>query len=263
MFLSSTPPPAEPQSSPRQRILLFTLLVVVVSLPLLVVSLLYAATYVPALDRVTLAMPMSIRSTVAEGVLKQPAAGDRYELKVRRALKLDPSSADALGDLCSIETGGDDLRANAIEDCKRAIDALPSRWNWYRLGRAQEKTGDVCTAAQSYETAHDKGGSGDSGDLSGMGRTELQCGHIPYSIAELSAARDLDAKYAKEDDGEGEADEDLKSDNEWLSAAYSASNQPGEAKEACLLAHPAAKTCACTVSHDKVSCDAPGVNSPK
>jgi tetratricopeptide (TPR) repeat protein len=264
MFLSSTPPPpVEPQSSGVQRILLFTLLVVVVSIPLLIVSLLYAETYLPALDRFTLAMPMPLRTTVAEGILKNAVYGKDYEPKVRRALKLDPSNSDALTDVCSIETG-DDPKPDAIASCKRAIDLDPARYNWSNLAHAQEKAGDVCSAAQSYETAHGKGPSGDSDDLRGMGRTDLQCARIPYSIAELSAARDLDAQYAKNDDDDtGDADEDLKSDNEWLSAAYDASNQPGEAKEACLLAHPAWKTCACVVNQGKVSCTGAATVSAK
>jgi hypothetical protein len=91
-----------------------------------------------------------------------------------------------------------------------------------------------------------------------MGRTELQCGHIPYSIAELLAARDLDAQYAKDagdDKYEGdEAKENVEYDNEWLSAAYSAANQPDESTDACLLAHPELKTCACFLVERKVRC---------
>ena len=263
MFLSTPQPPVQPPRSGLQRALLFTLLGVIVCLPLVLVSMLYAETYLPAFDRFTLAMPMSVRSMVAAGVLKTSGYGKEYEPKVRRALKIDPSSAEALGDVCDLETTGDP-KPNAIADCKRAIDADPARDNWSSLARAQEKSGDVCTAAQSYETAHDKGSGGDSDDLRGMGRTELQCGHIPYSIAELLAARDLDtesykqvskeyAEDGKKADEAGER-EDVDNANEWLSAAYSAANQPEESTDACLLAHPELKTCACFLVERKVRC---------
>ena len=231
----------------------YVLLVVAVSLPLALVSVLLAEAYSPRLDRLTLALPAGVRTAVAAMAMNNAGFGAQARAKVERVLKLDPANADAHSRMCQIAS--DDEKLDALELCQQAVRLEPSAINFDRLGNAQERAGDPCSAQDSYNSANSRQG-GNSDYLRALGRSDFKCGRIAYSVAELLAAESFDAKSLESSQDE-EADDvkaDLQNDREWLTLAFAASHQPREAAESCGRAHPEWKTCACVLQGGKPVC---------
>jgi len=235
----------------------FGLIVLAVCTPIALVALLLAAVQFPAMDKVTLAMPPDVRATVAAIVIQRSGYGKDSLGKIQRVLRLQPENPKAWSGLCSIQADSDQT-APVLETCAHAVKLDPDDGaNLEYLAGAQEKAGDFCTAEETY-TAANRAVSDDPDDLRGMGRSALQCGRIPYSIAELEAARDLDLKHSTDpNDDDDDVDDykaDLQVDREWLVLAYAAARRPTDAAEVCSQAHPAWKTCSCTLRKGKPAC---------
>ncbi len=241
-----------------KRYVLFGLLVAVLCSPLILVGLLLTASAVPAMDRVTLAMPRGVRTIVAKVAMQKVGYGKDAEPKSRRAIRLDPENAEAWSRLCSLAVQKP-MKSDAIATCNRAVAYDNSQYDLYHLGRAQVAAGDSCTAEDTLTQANDKAGKGDADYLRAMGQAAYLCGgRLPASIAELEAARDLDAKDStdtnEDEDERDDSREDLQLDNEWLSVAYADARKPQLAVEACTQAHPELKACTCRLQGEKPSC---------
>jgi tetratricopeptide (TPR) repeat protein len=239
-----------------KRYLLFGLVVLAVCSPLAFVALLLTASQVPATDRVTLKLPDGLRSTVAAAIL----SGKQYRLKQKdfeRVIRLEPNNATAWGRLCSFAVWPK-VQPTALATCKRAAELDESSTSEANLARALEAAGDFCTAEDAYTYAHRGMAVGDVDNLRGMGRSALQCGRIPASIAELEAARDLDLKSAAkpgDDDDEDDYKANLQLDREWLVLAYTSAKRPTEAAASCSQAHPEWKSCTCVLKDAKPVCN--------
>jgi hypothetical protein len=241
-----------------KRYLLFGLLVAVICTPLVLVLFLITAGTVPALDRLTLTLPEGVRTSIAEVALNRAGYGKVAEPKLRRVLRLDPQNPAAWSRLCSIATG-DPVSPNAVATCNRAVAYDNKPYDLNHLARAQEAAGDPCTAEDTYTRANYKVSGGNVEYLRSMGRAAYTCGgRLPASIAELEAARDLDAKYASDPSADSDEVEDYKADlqldREWLILAYTAGHKPQLASEACHQAHAGWKSCVCTLQSGKPSC---------
>jgi len=238
------------------RMVWFTLLVLVVCTPLALVSLLFAEAKLPAMDRLTLAEPMGVRSTIAEIAMGSVGYGKEAESKIGRVLKLDPENAGARSRECALASNT--RRSDAVAVCKAAVSIEPDAANYDKLGEAQETSGDPCSAEDSFTSANSHVNGGSAFYLRDMGHAAFQCGRIVYSVAEFGAAEDLDAKAVadpKEDADDLDDDKaSLKLDREWLALAYSASKQPKLAAEACAKAHPEWKGCGCVLKDGNVAC---------
>jgi tetratricopeptide (TPR) repeat protein len=238
------------------RIAWFTLLVLVVCMPLALVSLLFAEARLPGMDRLTLAEPMEVRSTIAEIAMASAGYGKDAEPKIERVLKLDPANGTARSRVCVLASNTN--RPDAIALCKTALLTDPSGPNYNSLGQAQEHGGDPCSAEDSFTSANSHVNGGSAFYLRNMGHAAFQCGRIAYSVAEFGAAEDLDAKAVadQKEDGDDLDDDkaDLKLDREWLVLSYSASKQPKLAAEACGKAHPEWKSCSCVLKDGNVRC---------
>ncbi len=238
------------------RMVWFTLLVLVVCTPLVLVLLLFAEAKLPAMDRLTLAEPMSVRSTIAEIAMGNAGYGKDAEPKIGRVLKLDPANGDARSRECDLAS--DAKRADAVTVCRAAVWTESNAPNHNSLGLALEKSGDPCGAEDSFTEANSQVNGGSSFYLRNMGRAAYKCGRILYSVAEFGTAESLDAKSVadpQEDADDLDDDKDsLKLDREWLVLVYSASKQPKQAAEACSKAHPEWKSCSCVLKDGSVAC---------
>jgi tetratricopeptide (TPR) repeat protein len=239
------------------------LLIAVLCLPLAFTIYLFAAAKLPALDRVTLALPMGVRAPIAEIVLKRSGYGKDAAKQLDRVILLDPGNTSAWNWRCSAATG-----VEAISDCDKAISLSATAWNYRNLGHAQEEARDFCAAETSYTSAIGKA-QNDPNYLRSMGIAALRCGHTPASRAGLEVAEDLDAKtVAKadanpqssrsedDDDDPDDAKTDLTLDREYLAVVYDRSKEPAKAVEACSKAHPEWKACHCELTDKVVACTA-------
>jgi tetratricopeptide (TPR) repeat protein len=218
------------------------LLIAVLCLPLAFTIYLFAAAKLPALDRVTLALPMGVRAPIAEIVLKRSGYGKDAAKQLDRVILLDPGNTSAWNWRCSAATG-----VEAISDCDKAISLSATAWNYRNLGHAQEEARDFCAAETSYTSAIGKA-QNDPNYLRSMGIAALRCGHTPASRAGLEVAEDLDAQTV--------AKTDLTLDREYLAVVYDRSKEPAKAVEACSKAHPEWKACHCELTDKVVACTA-------
>jgi len=234
------------------RMFLFGLLVLVVCTPLVLVSLLFAAAHWPAMDRFTMALPMDVRTTIAEMAMSNAGYGKDADKKLERVVRLDPRNSTARGRICV--DAEDKGTASAAEACRLAVELAPTEWNLNALGLTEERAGDPCTAEDTFTKANSKANGGNSNFLRNMGRAALECGRVAYSVAELEAAKAIDAKWVDDPDEGDDFKANLKSDQEWLTVAYEANKQPKLAAEACVKAHPEWKSCGCALRDGKAVC---------
>jgi len=221
-----------------KRYLLFGLLVAVLCMPLAFVAFLLTAANVPAMDRLTLAMPHTVRAAVAQLAVSR-GGGFSNKKTHDRVLRLDPSYADDhIGRATQV------IQVNG---------ETASKLN--KLGLDQEMAGDPCTAEDTFTQANSRANGGNAEYLRNMGRAAYECGRYAYSVSEFSAAEDHDAADLKDDPEDADdIDPDLEYEREWLSLAYTATRQPQLANEACLRAHTGWKACRCILKDKKPSC---------
>ena len=233
-----------------KRYVLFGLLVAAVCTPLFFVAFLLTAANVPALDKLTMAMPHTIRAAVAE--LALGSGGGAANKKTHdRVLKLDPQNDQARSGGCSgnyqVGTGSCAVQVLGLDT------AGAERLN--TLGLKQEQGGDPCSAEDTFTKANTAAGGGRSEYLRNMGRAAYECGRYAYSSSEFSAAEDDDAKdLAAHPEDADDINPDLEYEREWLSLAYTATRQPQLANEACLRAHTGWKACRCILKDQKPVC---------
>ncbi len=232
-----------------KRYVLFGLLVAAVCTPLLFVALLLTAANVPAMDKLTLAMPQTIRAAVAQLALSS-GGGAANKKTHDRVLKLDPTN-DASNAGCS---GNYHVGTGHCAVTVLGLDTASAQ-KLNTLGLQQERGGDPCTAEDTFTKANSDAGGGSSEYLRNMGRAAYECGRYAYSVSEFSAAEDDDARDLKANpDDAVDFDSDLTYEREWLSLAYTATHQPQLANTACLRAHTSWKACHCVLKDKKATC---------
>jgi len=242
------------------RPVLWGLLVFVVCLPLAFVVFLVAAARYSAMDTLTVKLPTSIRTTVADLTLRNTGYGKDSVKLVDRAIELDPESADAWGRRCH----GDGEKATYDQPaCRKAITLDPSAWNFNGLGTTQENAKDFCAAEDSYTSAI-RASENSACSLRNMARAALRCGHVGASLAGFEVAEGLDAKAAADPDEDDDIKTDLLSDREYLVVAYNRTNQPAKAAAICTKAHADWKSCHCELTDTDVKCsEAPALAASK
>jgi tetratricopeptide (TPR) repeat protein len=243
------------------RYVWFSLLVLVVCTPLVLVSMLFAEALLPSLDAVTLHEPMGVRKTIAQMAANQAGYGKDAPAKMDRVLRLDPENPEVWTRRCTDSTypgEGKPPRQDALQVCEHAAALDSSSYNWSNVGKAQEATGRYCDAQQSYARASEGITQSDAGNSRAMGRAALLCGHRDIAIAELNVAESADARSL----GSASLDDDdrdlyrtgLQTDREWLTFAYANTRQPEQASKFCGLAHPDWQNCRCEVVKGEIKC---------
>jgi len=237
-----------------KRYVLFGLLVAVICTPLFFVAFLLAAAQFPALDRVTMQMPMSFRSAVASLAVRNARSEHGHGAKLARALRLDPQASEIWPADCA-------LGAN---DCPNTSYVGASGAELSKRGEAKERAGDFCGAEKEYAAESRVLSGFDTDNSRALGRTMLQCGQTSLSISEFKVAlsqdtiaRDRQASGSFEDHSdENAAAANVITDQEWISIAYRVQRQQGPAEEACNAAHPTFHPCMCELLRGKPSCSA-------
>jgi tetratricopeptide (TPR) repeat protein len=265
--------------------LLWGVFIVILSLPLLFAGYLFVAARSPALDRITLRLPMDVRSPVAQIALRSVGYGKGSSERIDRILQLDPENAVAWTRRCSNQSSGS--VAERLGNCKRAATLDPSRWNFNRLGLIQQEAKDFCAAEESFTIAttgtqrSTRSSAGMVVSLDGnepnaiflrnMGIAAVRCGHIPAGRAGLEVAEDLDEKSVAKDAADPESDDDdvdddkadLALDREYLAAVYDQVGEPVKAAEACSKAHVGWTPCHCELTDKAVACSkTPSADKP-
>jgi tetratricopeptide (TPR) repeat protein len=243
------------------RYVWFGLLVLVVSAPLVLVSILFAEAKLPALDALTLREPMGVRKTIAEVAMNEAGYGKEAKPKLERVLRLDPENPDVWARRCS-DLSYRDAKNGTKEDplsvCQHAVGLKSTKYGWMNVGRAQEAKGDYCEAYEAYSSARGLMTGNDSYVFQSLGRTALLCGRVDVGIVELKQAADTDAADLTTNQDEDEADDSkasLVTDREWLTFAYANTKQPELASQSCGLAHPDWQNCSCEVVKGEIKCD--------
>jgi hypothetical protein len=214
------------------RYVWFSLLVLVVCTPLVLVSMLFAEALLPSLDAVTLHEPMGVRKTIAQMAANQAGYGKDAPAKMDRVLRLDPENPEVWTRRCTDSTypgEGKPPRQDALQVCEHAAALDSSSYNWSNVGKAQEATGRYCDAQQSYARASEGITQSDAGNSRAMGRAALLCGHRDIATG-------------------------LQTDREWLTFAYANTRQPEQASKFCGLAHPDWQNCSCEVVKGEIKC---------
>jgi tetratricopeptide (TPR) repeat protein len=219
------------------------LLAIVVFGPLAMLAMLLAEAAFPALDDVTLAMPLGMRAMVSQMALRQAGDDAETERKVFRVVKLDPENEAAWGRLCGMERG-DAEQARSI--CQRAVSmrATASNFNW--LGIAQQRLGDDCAAEGSFTSA--RAMQRDSGTIDrNLGGAAMRCGHYGAAVEAFERAEQLD-------EGAAAAPGMVREDREYLMLAYERTQQHEKASVLCVRVHPAWASCRCELTKYGVEC---------
>jgi tetratricopeptide (TPR) repeat protein len=234
------------------RPILWGLLGLVVCLPLAFVLLIVTAAKYPAMDTFTMKLPASVQTTVADLIMQKTGYGKDSARGIDRAIEFDPDNADAWTRRCH---GNLDETTSDPATCRKAISLQPTAWNFNGLGAAQEQAKDFCAAEDSYTNAI-RAATNDACYLRNMARAALRCGHTGASVAGFEVAEALDAKAAADPNDDGDTNDDLLADREYLAVAYERTNQPAKATAICIKAHTDWKTCHCELTETSVKCSA-------
>jgi len=221
--------------------------------PIAALASLFAAAHFSAMDRLTLAMPMSIRVPVAQIAMDKVGYGKDSTTKIDRVIKLDPENPDAWSRRCGAFDDADSPTFDpslALTQCQKALSLQHTEDNFNGLGLAQEALKDYCAAEDSFTHANSLVNARDAYVLRNMGRAALECGHAASSVAIFEVAEETDAKDVEDDDDK----EDLLLDREWLVLANQANHDPAAATAACAKAHPDWKSCHCIPDGTGVKC---------
>jgi hypothetical protein len=116
------------------RPVLWSLLIVVVCLPLTFVLYLIAAAKYPTMDAFTKKLPTGARAAVADLTLRNAGYRKGSVKQVARAIELDPESGDAWSRRCH-EDG--DKATYDLAACRKAAMLDPSAWNLLRVSHRQ------------------------------------------------------------------------------------------------------------------------------
>lgn len=244
------------------RKLLWTLGICLLSLPMICVGLVIAATRSPKMDATTMKMPAGIRAAIADGVLQSTPYSKAGIPGLMRVVRLDPNNGDAWRRLCFWKIESD--AKEGLSTCQRAVAISGSGENWNNLGRVQENAGDHCAAADSFTTASAKtANSGAYVYVENMGRASLRCGRYYDARAGLETAVELETKALTKSKDLGDDNEDIddykadrNDDREYLIVTYDRLHEAKLAAQTCSLVHPEWKRCACELDEDgDASCE--------
>jgi len=215
--------------------------------PIAALASLFAAAHFSAMDRLTLALPMSVRVPVAQIAMGKVGYGKDSTQKIDRVIKIDPENPDAWSRRCN---AFDYDPAVGLAHCQKALSLQYTEDNFNGLGLAQEGLKDYCAAEDSFTRANTLVNARDGYILRNMGRAALECGHAASSVAIFEVAEEADAKDVEDDDDK----DDLVLDREWLVLANQANHDPKAAAAACAKAHPDWKSCHCTFDGTGLKC---------
>ncbi|WP_263380829.1 hypothetical protein [Granulicella paludicola] len=243
------------------RKVLVVLGVGVLSFPLLFVIWLLLAVRLPKMDALTMQMPMSVRSIVANAAAGEMGWGKGAKPKLERVIRIDPQNASAWTGLCESYFGGPERSAD-VQTCQKAVTLDPTAGNYNGLGVAQERAGDNCAAEDAYtEAASKASSSGSYGYTERMGRAALLCGKAYDARAGFEAAIDVEKRQLAAPDADDDEDEvadekqDLLTDREYLIVTANRLSDRKLAETTCSEAHPGWKGCACSLdAKGKVAC---------
>ena len=165
--------------------LVWALLVCILCLPLAFVLYLVAAARYPSMDGFTARLPPVVGSAVSQIALRRAGYGKDDGNAIHRALQLDPESADAWTRLCHLndDAGGHEAT------CRKAVSLSPTAWNFNSLGAAQERSGDFCTAEDSYTMSVQK--------TSNNAFFFYEIWHVRLSVAAIPARASRDSRWQK------------------------------------------------------------------
>ena len=228
----------------------------VLCLPMLFVGWLLAASQWAKMDALTMHAPDGMRSVVASLVMKKAGWGRDAFPMLERVMRLDPDNAEAWGRRCMVYSRGPQPEAD-VEACVKAVSLQPTPQMYTALGRADDRAGKECDAAEAFKTAV-------HGQMRGykamerMGRAELKCGELP------EAREGLETAVLLENDrllGKGvtaaqipQVKADLLTDREYLIVAYDGLKEAKLAKQMCSVAHVGWKGCVCGMEGGEVVC---------
>jgi hypothetical protein len=174
-------------------------------------------------------------------------------------VKLDPNSAAGWDGLCSNDGEEKDAKTE-LENCRKAVALNDNAGDEDVIGKAQEKLGDPCAAAESYRKASAQS-SGGWLYPEHMGEAALDCGDLSLARAGLETAVENATKNLADtdtdEDDKKDAKERLSIDREFLIVVYDRMKQPQLANATCKVEHPDwKKGCDCDVDKDgDVDCD--------
>ncbi|MES2391312.1 MAG: hypothetical protein V4555_06715 [Acidobacteriota bacterium] len=232
--------------------------IVVLCLPLVLATWLMLAARWPKMDAMTMQMPMGVRSLVAEVALPKAGWGKQARSALERVTRLDPQNRSAWSRECTFYLGSANGQTD-VSVCKTAISLENSAENWDGLGRAQERVGDECDAADSFTKASGMESNGSYGYVEQMGRAALRCGKLYDARAGLEAAIDVEAKAIQVPDQDSDdvdsTKEDQTTDRDYLIVTFDRMHLGELAAQTCSASHPEWKGCSCNLDAKKeVSC---------
>jgi hypothetical protein len=218
------------------------LIPLLVSLPLILISLIFAAARWPAFDPITLRTPMPIRAKVAGAVMSMKGWGD--EGTWDRVIRLDPNNREARKQRCYSFAGqGPSMH---VDNCLIFIAVDPSLGNYRDLAVAQEET-EPCKAEESMKIAlpalKEQIRAQYVFFLNDLGRMAMECGDLKQSLASFQEAQEIDAQ-APAEPGPGGRDERLAFTRGYLALVYRKMGMTEASRKACDAAYPSQKnTC--------------------
>jgi len=235
--------------------------IVLLCMPTLFVSWLLAAARLPALDPLTMHLPMPMRSLVAEVAMKRVRPYQPSPI-LARVLRLDPSNPEAWRHRCNTPDAA--LSTNdRVALCARAASFGDNEWVEHDLGDAQLANNNPCAAEDAYRKATSIGANLGYARVNNYsaGKAGLLCGDFELARASFAAALFLDDKRLQQ---EGAADTKVRQatqssiahDNGGLSIAYRGKHQDQLSQGACVAGFPDYKTvCRCDLDKDNhVTC---------
>ena len=234
------------------------LLFAALCLPLAFVIFLTQAARHPALDSVTLSLPDSLRTTIADLALRNAGYGKEAPRAIDRILRIDPNNPDAWQRRCAAYSD-DGVLIGEVAPCKRALALNSSAVNFNNFGLAQQKAKDFCAAEDSFTSAMHRSQNSPY-YIRNMSSAAIRCGHPEAATAGFEVVETLDAKSAAEStnnkDDLDKSKADLLADREYLTVSYLRIHQPQKSANACTRAHPewTTESCHCELTDTTVKC---------
>jgi hypothetical protein len=228
----------------------------VLCLPMLFVCWLLAASRWSKMDALTMRAPMAMRGVVASVVLQKAGWGRDAFPMLDRVTRLDPDNADAWGRRCTVYSRGPQPEAD-VEACVKAVSLQPTPQMYMALGRADERAGKECDAAEAFKTAV-RGPVRGYKRTESMGRAALKCGDLVEAREGLETAVSVQAARLMDktasDSQMTQVKTDQLTDREYLIVTYDGLHEAKVAKHMCSVAHVGWKGCACGMEGGEVVC---------